>query len=127
MPAGTPGTTSNGHAVFLQEERLFAAVVEDERVAPLEPRHELALARLLGDQVADRLLRHRLGRRGADVDQLGAAPRVQQQPRRHEVVVDDHVGAPQAGEPVHRDEARVARAGADERNRRLCHVREPLA
>jgi hypothetical protein len=113
--------------VLLEEERLFAAVVEDERVAPLESRHQLALAGLLGNQVADRLLLQRLGRRCADVDELGAAPRVQQQPRRDEVIVDDHVRAAQAGEPVHRDEARVSRAGADERNCRLCHVREPLA
>jgi hypothetical protein len=107
--------------VLLQEERFLAAVVEDERVAPLETRHELALAGLLGNQVADGLLRHRLRRRRADVDELGAPPRVEQQPRRHQVVVDDDVGPLQAGEPVHGDEPRVAGTRADERNRGLFH------
>ena len=41
-------------------------------------------------------------------------PGVQQQPRRDEVIVDDHVRAAQALETVHGDEARVARAGADQ-------------
>ena len=58
--------------MLVQEQRLFAAAIEDERVAPLQPRNELAFARLLDEQIADRFLRHRLRRRGADVDQLGA-------------------------------------------------------
>jgi hypothetical protein len=63
----------------VQEQRLFAAAIEDERVAPLQARDGLAFARLLGEQVIDRFLRHRLGRRGADVDELGARPRMHQQ------------------------------------------------
>ena len=47
----------------MQEQRFLAAAIEHERVAPLEPRHHLSFARLLGEQVADRLLLQRLGRR----------------------------------------------------------------
>ena len=48
------------HAVLVQEQRFLAAAVEHERVAPLQARHHLALARLLGEQVADRFLLERL-------------------------------------------------------------------
>ena len=59
------------HALFVQEQRFLAAVIEQERIAPLEPRHGLAFARFLGQQVADRFLIARLGRGAADVDPLG--------------------------------------------------------
>ena len=57
----------------MQEQRFLAAAVEDVRVAPLEPRDDLALAGFLGNQVADGFLRGRGGRRGAQVDAFGAA------------------------------------------------------
>ena len=66
-------------ALLVQEQRFLAAAVEHERVAPLEPHDGLALARLLGEQEADRVLIERLRRRGADVDPLGVRPGQAQQ------------------------------------------------
>ena len=106
-----------GDALLVQEQRLFPAAIEDERIAPLQPRDGLAFARLLGEEVVDRFLRHRLRRCRADVDQLGARPGMRQQPAGDEVVVDDHVGDPQAFESEDRDQPRIARAGADEKHR----------
>ena len=76
----------------MQEQRFRAAAIEDERVAPLQPRDDLAFARLLGEQIADRFLFERLRRGDADVDLLRVRPRVAQQPRVHEVVVEHDVG-----------------------------------
>ena len=44
------------NALLVQEQRFDAALIEDERVAPLEPGDQLAFARLLGDEVADGFL-----------------------------------------------------------------------
>jgi len=62
-------------------------VVEHERVAPLQPRHHFALARFLGEEIADRFLLERLRRRAADVNGLGVGARVSQKPGMNEVVV----------------------------------------
>ena len=114
MPAGMPGTTSKRHALLVQEQRFGAAAVEDERVAPLQPRDGLALARLLRQQVADRFLLERLRRGGADVDLLRVRPRRAQQPRRHEMVVQHDVGRRETLQAADGDEAGIARTGADE-------------
>ena len=82
----------------MQEQRFDAALIEHERIAPLQPRDQLVLARLLGDEVADRFLIEPLGRGAADVDPLGAGRRQVQQARMDEVVVDDDVGLLQAAE-----------------------------
>ena len=55
---------------------LRPAAIEHERIAPLQPRHRLALARLLREQVADRFLFERLRRGEADVDLFGVRARV---------------------------------------------------
>ena len=68
-----PRDDLEGHAVFVEEQRLFGATIEDERVAPLETRDNPALARLLGEQVTNRLLVHRLGGCAAYVDTLRSA------------------------------------------------------
>ena len=59
------------HALLVQEQRLFAALIEQKRIAPLQSRHGLAFARLFGEQVTDGVLIARLGRGAADVDALG--------------------------------------------------------
>jgi hypothetical protein len=69
----------------VEEQRLRAAAVEHERVAPLQSRDRLALARFLSEEITNRLLLERLGRRDADVDLLRVRARVAEQPRRHEV------------------------------------------
>ena len=45
-----------GHALLVQEQRFLAAAIEDERIAPLEPRDELAFAGLFRDQEVDGVL-----------------------------------------------------------------------
>ena len=84
------------HALLVQEQRFFAALIEQERIAPLQPRHGLAFARLFGEQVADGILIARLGRGAADVDALGVLRRSVQQIGMHEVIEDHHVGLLQA-------------------------------
>ena len=81
------------HALLVQEQRFLAALIEQERIAPLEPRHRLAFARLLREQVADRILIARLGRGAADVDALGVLRRDVQQIGMHEVIEDHDVRA----------------------------------
>ena len=87
-----PGHHFEPHALLVQEERFAAAGIEKERVAPFEPRDGLALARLLGEQVADGFLLERLWRRRADVDFLGVWPRIPEQPRMHHMVIEHDVG-----------------------------------
>jgi hypothetical protein len=89
-------------------------MVEHERVAPFEPRDDLVLARLFGEQVADRLLFERLRRGDAHVDRLRVGPGVAEQSRVDQVVVQNDVGHRQALHAAHGDEAGVPRAGADE-------------
>ena len=83
---------------------------------------DLALPRLLGEQVADGLLVDRLRRGAADVDALGMARRLPQQARVHEMVVDDDVGALQAGQPARRDQVRCAGPGPNEVHERTDHT-----
>jgi hypothetical protein len=103
-----------GHSLFVQEEGLFATAVEHERVAPLQPRDDAALARLLGEEVADGFLCERLGRGGAHVDPLGMSRRVTEQAGMHEVVVQHHVGSRETLQPARGDETGVARSGAND-------------
>ena len=124
MAAGMPGTTSNGHAVFVEEQRFLAAAIEDERVAPLEARDDAAFAGLLHQQVADGLLRHRAGRGRADVDPLGMRGRLCQQPLVDEVVVDDDVGHRQARQAAHGDQPGITWPGADQIDLAACHRRD---
>ena len=98
----------------MQEQRFFAAAIEHERIAPLQPRDNAAFARLLGEQVADGLLRHGLRRGRADVDPFCVLRRVLQQARVDEMVVEHHFGDGQAGQSAHADETGVAGPGADE-------------
>ena len=114
MPAGTPGTTSNRSALFVQEQRFGAAAVEDERVAPFEPRDRLALARLFRQQVTDGFLLERLGRRMADVDHLGVRPGVAEQPRVNQMVVQHDVGRLEIPQAANGDEPWIAGARANQ-------------
>ena len=113
-----PGTTSKRHALLVQEQRFLAAAVEHERIAPLQTRDRLALARLLGEQITDRFLIERLRRGGADVDLLRVRPRASAAA----------AGAPDGRrrttsaaarqlQPAHGDETRIAGSGADDDRR----------
>src|SRR5207247_6101776 len=69
-------------ALLMEKERFGSAAVEDERVAPLQARDGLALTRLLDQQITDRFLLQRLGRRAAEVDLFRVSARVGQELRR---------------------------------------------
>ena len=103
-------------ALLVEEQRLGAAAVEDERVAPFEPGDRLALARFFREQIADRLLLERLRRGHAHVDFFGISPRVPEQTRMHEPVVQHHVGGRETLQAADGDEARIARPRADQIN-----------
>ena len=111
---GDAGHHLEHHALLVQEQRFLAAAVEDERVAPFQPRHHFAFARLFHKEVADRFLIERLRRGGADVDLLGVLPRVAQHARRHEVVVEHHVRVGERAQAPHGDQAGIAGPCADE-------------
>ena len=79
-----------------------------------EPHDKPAGERVVDQEAVDRLLRQAVTARqfagedperrdGSFVEESGA----------HEVVVDDHLRAPQPAEPAHGDELRIAGAGAD--------------
>jgi hypothetical protein len=105
------------HALLVQEERLFSALIEEKRIAPLQPRHGLAFARFFGEQVTDRILVARLGRRAADVDPLGVLRRNRQQLGIHEMIEDHHVRLLQATVAAQGDEVGRAGTGANQVNR----------
>ena len=106
---GDPGHDLEWHAGLGQRQGLLATAPEDERVAALqaddvqaalpvenEPPGDLFLLELVAaDQ--DRVRRSLRDKLGGD-----------------EPVVDEHVARPEEIEPARRDQARVARAGADE-------------
>jgi hypothetical protein len=75
----------------VQIERFFSAPLEDERIAPFQPRDDAPFPDLLGEQVADgrlgRLLRPRVPH--ADDFRIGSRPF--QNRGRHLIVVHDDV------------------------------------
>ena len=79
-------------AVFVQEQRLLTTLVEHEGVAPLEARHYLAFAGFFDEQIVDRLLCQRLGRREPQVDLFGILARIAEKARMHEMVVQHDIG-----------------------------------
>jgi hypothetical protein len=120
-PRRNAGHDFERNALLVQEERLFAAAAEDEGVAPLQPRDDLAFARLLPEQDADRLLLRGMRRRGPDLEQLGVAAGFLEQPRRDQPVVNDHVRGAQALKAAYRDQAGIARPRPDQIDRALHH------
>ena len=80
----------------MQEQGFLASTVEEERIAPLQPRHDLALARLLGEEVANGVLIARLRRRGTYVNALGVSRRDVEQIGADQVIEDHHLGLLQA-------------------------------
>jgi hypothetical protein len=99
--------------LFVQEDRFLGAAREHERVAPLEPRDGVTLARLFGEQDGDGFLRGvPLGGR-ADGDPLRVGPRQAQQ-RLDGAVVHDHVSRGEQTNAAGGDQSRIARARPDQ-------------
>jgi hypothetical protein len=105
----------------VQEERFFASAIENERVASFEPRDELALASLVSEEKRNRILLHRLPAGAPHIDQLSSLACLFQGPRWNLVIVDDNVGAPQALEPMHSDEAGISGPGPNQVNSWILH------
>ena len=115
------GNDLERYALLVQEQRLFAAAVEHERVSPLQPHDRPTLARLFGQQKADGVLIERFRRRRSDVDQLGARLREAQQAAVHAMVEDDDVGRLEATLAAHAHERGVTGAGTDDVDTRSIH------
>ena len=98
-----------------QRERLLAAAAEDERVAALQPHDGPPGAGVLEHQLLGPLLRDGLAAALlADEQQLGVRPRALERAGADEPVIEDHVGAGDQLERPGRQQAGVARPGADE-------------
>ena len=107
-----------GDAVRVQELQLLAAAPEHEGVAALEPHHAAAGARMLQHQRVDAVLADVVvGGLLAHFDELGVAARQRQHAGADQAVVQDHVGLVEQAQRTQREQARIARTGADERDR----------
>ena len=101
---------------MLQRQRFFTAAAEHERIATLQPHHAAAASSGANHQSLNRTLRHRVTAGAlADKEALGT-PGVAQNPIVDERVVQDQVGAAQARDRRPRQQAGIARSGADERD-----------
>ena len=108
----TPGTTSNVDAGLGERERLLAAAAEDERVAALEA-HDVEAAP--AERTSSSLTSSWSCASRGDPDRVRG--RLADELLGDEPVVDEHVAAADEVEPPRGDQAGVAGAGADERDR----------
>ena len=120
------------HALLVQEQRFLRAAVEHERIAPLQAGDDVAVARLVGDEHRERVLRERPFGRRARGDAFGVGPGPSER-RLGGAVVDHHVSLRQQASPANGHEPGVARAGADDvdtagvgRHRRLEGPKYPV-
>ena len=110
----------DGDARRLQRRHLFRGAAEDEGIAALEPRHDLAGLRLAHQDAIDLGLRGgRAARRLADEDALGVAARVLQDLRVHQPVHHQHVGLLQPLQRLQGEQVGIAGAAADQRHAAL--------
>ena len=100
-----------------QRLRLLAAAAEDVGIAALEADDAFARARPGDEQRGDFVLRHR--HVVAARDEFGGRRREAEQGGVDERVVKHHVGAAEQFRAAQREQARVARPGADKINRAI--------
>ena len=99
--------------MLVEEQRLFRAAVEHERIAPLQSRDDAALARFFDEQHRERILRHvALGWRARE-NPLGIRPRPSQR-RLDRTVVHDDVRFGEQPDAARRHEPRISRARTDQ-------------
>ncbi len=97
-----------------QQLELLAAAPEHERVTALEPRHALAGARQLQQQLVDPLLLAALAGLLADENALGVAPRALEHRLPDQAVVENHVRLLQQLQCAQGQQVRIAGPGADQ-------------
>src|SRR5262245_16959137 len=110
---------SSGHDVVgntrpLQREGFFPAAPEHERVAALEPDDATPAPRGFDHQRLDRGLRQGMASSALADEELLRFSRVAQHPVVDERVVQHQIGAPQPHDREPRQQAGIARSGADE-------------
>jgi len=114
---GDAGHDFEADAVRAQEFQFLAAAAEHEWIAALEPDHAFPGERVLQHELVDALLRG-VVLRGllADFDELGVAARQLQHVAADQSVMQDHIGLVEQAQCAQRQQARIARAGADKRH-----------
>ncbi len=108
-----PGTTEKSILRRRQRLQLFAAAPEDEGIAALQAHDAPALLRVLDQQSVDFFLRAADVAGGlAHADPRGIAPRQIEHRRRHQAIVQNHIGVLQRAQRLQGQEFRIAGAGA---------------
>ena len=114
-PRRDAGDDAEGNAGFDQRQRLLAAAPEDEGVAALQPADAFSLSRELHQPERDvALAGRRLAAALARIFDRRAFSRMRQHALVDQRVVDHHVSLAKRIQGVERQEARVARPGADQ-------------
>ena len=115
MAGGHARHDAERHAGCGQRQRLLAAAPEHQGIAALEPHDAQTLARELDQALVDLELPRALAP-GPLADRLEARRRAAQRQdlRRHQRIVQDHVGLLERVQRVQGEQARIARPGADQ-------------
>ena len=111
---GDSGNDAPRDTVGGEHLELLAATTEDQRIAALEARHPLALARQAHQQLVDTLLLSAIADFLADEDPLGIAPCALEDRLGNQPVVENHVRLLQQLQRAQREQIRIAGTGADE-------------
>lgn len=112
------GDDAKRNAGIRESQSLLAAATEDEGIAAFEPQHPLALAGELDQTLADvPLSRGGFASALAGEFQRGPVAGKRQYGRVDEGVVDDGIGRREGVHRMDREQAGIARAGADEPDR----------
>jgi hypothetical protein len=111
---GHAGYDFEWNALLVQKQSFLSAAAKQEWIAPTDARDDLALARLFGNQVGDRILIVDVRRAAANIDAFNVRPRGVEQSRVHFVIVNDHVRELQATPATQTDQVRSAWSSADQ-------------
>ncbi len=117
---GTHGERHTGYhfkwdALLVQKQRLLGATAKQEGIPQLQASDEQSVARLVGDEHRDCVLRHRAFGRRAHFQAFGVVSREREQSG-DVAIVDDHVGVGEYAQPARGEQTRIAGTGADENN-----------
>ena len=94
---------------------LFTATAEDERITAFQPYHTLALPGQVHQLLVDLILRHGvIGATLADINPLGITPTQFENCRRHQAVVQHHIGLLHQAQGTEGQQVGITGAGADQ-------------